>query len=497
MDNHRPETPIKLGTVASSPVGTTIRVVPKAAIGRFQPGMNIRFAGGTCERHGYAPISFVRADDGELGFELPINTLVPMIVMGDDIYEYETPCTKCRCKSCLRSGEAISESSMNSKGSEGDGETQEEVGPVVPRSDQEDRARYQSRLRSGQGAEGVGVASASRSSVSVRDTAEATPALPRDAALDFHLREQAVAFRHLAGEQASGRPASGSPGLSTTGPSDGSTNHEPARGPEEAGAFASNCPCTCDDPRVKIHPHCPFHAELKKYGAARLKVRPEDLRPNEVQPADDVPKAALELIANEPYPRPAVSVRMAREILRRRRERAPDEGHGYACADAYQEGVLQGLDSAAEICAAGARDECSPSGLARQIRERRSVVASMSEQRERATKAEDDLERLSVQAKRVVRAWEDDPTSLATENAIRELGLRERSSDSSRPAESAPPDSPRVSDLVVCDATMNGDPKVRCSMIDGEGHGPVHKRITKTGRVTHSWPIDRPAKVST
>lgn len=35
--------------------------------------------------------------------------------------------------------------------------------------------------------------------------------------------------------ETSGRPASGTPGHCTTGPSDGSTNHEPARGPEEAG----------------------------------------------------------------------------------------------------------------------------------------------------------------------------------------------------------------------------------------------------------------------
>ena len=35
-----------------------------------------------------------------------------------------------------------------------------------------------------------------------------------------------------------------------------------------------------------------------------------------------------------------------------------------------------------------------------------------------------DLERLSVQAARVVQAWEEDPTSLATENAVRELNMR-------------------------------------------------------------------------
>lgn len=50
---------------------------------------------------------------------------------------------------------------------------------------------------------------------------------------------------------------------------------------------------------------------------------------------------------------------------------------------------------------------------------------------DKIVEVERDLERLSVQAKRVVRSWDDDPTSLATENAIRELNMRERSSDSS------------------------------------------------------------------
>lgn len=40
-----------------------------------------------------------------------------------------------------------------------------------------------------------------------------------------------------------------------------------------------------------------------------------------------------------------------------------------------------------------------------------------------------DVERLSVQAERVGRAWEEDPTSLYTENAIRELTLRARTPD--------------------------------------------------------------------
>jgi hypothetical protein len=76
----------------------------------------------------------------------------------------------CRC-----SGEAISEFSNNSEGCERHGETKEEVGSVVPRADQEDRARHQSRIRSGQGSEGMGVATAPRPAVSERDTAEATP----------------------------------------------------------------------------------------------------------------------------------------------------------------------------------------------------------------------------------------------------------------------------------------------------------------------------------
>lgn len=41
-----------------------------------------------------------------------------------------------------------------------------------------------------------------------------------------------------------------------------------------------------------------------------------------------------------------------------------------------------------------------------------------------AREVTDDLDRLAEQAGRVVRSWEDDPTSLSTENAIRELNLR-------------------------------------------------------------------------
>lgn len=41
---------------------------------------------------------------------------------------------------------------------------------------------------------------------------------------------------------------------------------------------------------------------------------------------------------------------------------------------------------------------------------------------------------------------------------------------------------------VACEATLNGNAKIRCSMVAGDGHGPAHKRITRTGRVTHTWP---------
>lgn len=39
-----------------------------------------------------------------------------------------------------------------------------------------------------------------------------------------------------------------------------------------------------------------------------------------------------------------------------------------------------------------------------------------------------------------------------------------------------------------CDAMFDGNPKIRCSMVKGDGHGPVHKHIKKNGRVTHRWP---------
>lgn len=53
-------------------------------------------------------------------------------------------------------------------------------------------------------------------------------------------------------------------------------------------------------------------------------------------------------------------------------------------------------------------------------------------------------ERLIQQAKRAAKAWEEDPTSLATENAIRELGLRADSS-----VDAPPLDYPRIIDAVV------------------------------------------------
>ncbi len=39
-----------------------------------------------------------------------------------------------------------------------------------------------------------------------------------------------------------------------------------------------------------------------------------------------------------------------------------------------------------------------------------------------------------------------------------------------------------------CDACFEGKLKLRCSMVKGQGHGSDHKRITRTGRVTHTWP---------
>jgi hypothetical protein len=47
--------------------------------------------------------------------------------------------------------------------------------------------------------------------------------------------------------------------------------------------------------------------------------------------------------------------------------------------------------------------------------------------------------------------------------------------------------------ITRCEALLDG--KIRCSMVKGEGHGPMHKRITPTGRVTHTWPVAEPARL--
>lgn len=72
-------------------------------------------------------------------------------------------------------------------------------------------------------------------------------------------------------------------------------------------------------------------------------------------------------------------------------------------------------------------------------------------------------ERLIKQAKDVVRAWEDDPTSTVTENEIRELGLR---------ADSAV-DAAHRSDKAKCDRCGKRDDLVVCSSCAEELHGII------------------------
>lgn len=55
--------------------------------------------GGTA-RVGYATVQGVDYATGELHFEMPLNCSVVTIASGDEIREYETPCTRCRCKRC-------------------------------------------------------------------------------------------------------------------------------------------------------------------------------------------------------------------------------------------------------------------------------------------------------------------------------------------------------------------------------------------------------------
>jgi hypothetical protein len=91
-----------LGTVASSPIGTSIKVAPHGAAMRgIWSGMELCFVSPSGHhRPGYATVERVDDHTGEVHFTSMLNCSIPAIAEGDEIYEYEQPCTRCRCKRC-------------------------------------------------------------------------------------------------------------------------------------------------------------------------------------------------------------------------------------------------------------------------------------------------------------------------------------------------------------------------------------------------------------
>ena len=66
-------------------------------------GMDVRFVSPSgVERVGYATIERVDDYTGEVHFAAMLNCSVCAVAEGDEIYEYEQPCTRCRCKRCAR-----------------------------------------------------------------------------------------------------------------------------------------------------------------------------------------------------------------------------------------------------------------------------------------------------------------------------------------------------------------------------------------------------------
>lgn len=90
-----------VGTVASSPVGTSIKVEPRAAIDRLRPGMDLCFTAPTgLKRIGTATVERVDIEAGEVHFTSRLNCSIVSIAEGDTIHEYEIPCTRCQCRRC-------------------------------------------------------------------------------------------------------------------------------------------------------------------------------------------------------------------------------------------------------------------------------------------------------------------------------------------------------------------------------------------------------------
>lgn len=94
----------KLGTMNGRPEASTIRIDPPEATKRIQPGQILEFACDGAKRAGHVAVVAVDTETGSLSFPCPLHVFVPAVAYGDDILEYEIPCTRCRCKACVARG---------------------------------------------------------------------------------------------------------------------------------------------------------------------------------------------------------------------------------------------------------------------------------------------------------------------------------------------------------------------------------------------------------
>jgi hypothetical protein len=65
-------------------------------------GFNIGDEHRSMMRSGYAAIRTVDKVRGELTFDALLNVLIVAAVEGDQLFEYEPPCSRCECRRCQR-----------------------------------------------------------------------------------------------------------------------------------------------------------------------------------------------------------------------------------------------------------------------------------------------------------------------------------------------------------------------------------------------------------
>jgi hypothetical protein len=106
-DEQRAEPPRKpLARVAKCNLSDTWMLVwPPEAISKFKEGMALEVHPNEnpTPRVGHATVLAVDEFRGALQFSAHahVNAYFPTITIGDDIYEYKVPCTRCECDRCL------------------------------------------------------------------------------------------------------------------------------------------------------------------------------------------------------------------------------------------------------------------------------------------------------------------------------------------------------------------------------------------------------------